>query len=82
MADIPILNGGYKPTNITGGHHLVGGATSAPPAWCCDERDTRAMTPDLGIPRSQSRGVRAFPSILRQKRLARGELATHPSVVG
>ena len=58
------------------------GATSAPPAWCFYERDTRAMTPDLGIPRSQSRGVRAFPSILQQKRLARGELATHPSVVG
>ena len=23
MADIPILNEGYKPTNLTGGHHLV-----------------------------------------------------------
>ena len=24
MADISIVNGDYNPTNITGGHHLVG----------------------------------------------------------
>ena len=25
MADITIVNGVYKPTNITGGHHPIGG---------------------------------------------------------